>query len=111
MSSGTAWAREVDWTDGSHHLAYCLRGASQSDRDLYVMINAGPEDLTFAVQQGEAADWRRVVDTARPSPEDILADDEAEPLESLSCAVRARSVVVLLRRVGTRPVHVPGVPA
>ncbi len=95
--------REVDWSDGSHHLAYCLRGASQSDRDLYVMINAGQEDLTFRVQEGEPADWRRVVDTARPSPADVLADDEAAPLESLSCLVRARSVVVLLRGVGTRP--------
>jgi len=94
---------EVDWSDTSHHLAYCLRGASQSDRDLYVMINAGPEDLTFTVQQGETADWRRVVDTARPSPSDILSDAEAEPLKSLSCTVRARSLVVLLRRVGTHP--------
>ncbi len=103
--------REVDWSDGSHHLAYCLRGASQSDRDLYVMINAGPEDLTFAVQQGETGDWRRLMDTALPSPADILPDDEAEPLASLSCLVRARSVVVLLRREGTRPVRDPGVPA
>jgi isoamylase len=103
--------REVDWSDTSHHLAYCLRGASHSDRDLYVMMNAGPEDLTFAVQQGEAADWRRVVDTARPSPADVLADDQAEALESLNYLVRARSVVVLLRRVGTRPAHAPGVPA
>ncbi|MCK7574640.1 MAG: hypothetical protein MZV65_01155 [Chromatiales bacterium] len=44
--------REVDWSDTSHHLAYCLRGASQSDRDLYVMINAGPEDLTFTRPAG-----------------------------------------------------------
>jgi glycogen operon protein len=103
--------REVDWSETSHHLAYCLRGASQSDRDLYVMINAGPEDLMFTVQEGETADWRRVVDTARPSPADILADDEAEPLESLTCLVRGRSVVVLLRRIGTQPAREPGVPA
>jgi isoamylase len=103
--------READWSDGSHHLAYCLRGASQSDRDLYVMINAGRDDLTFTVQQGEAADWRRVVDTALPSPADILSDDEAASLESLTYLVRARSVVVLLRRVGTRPVPGPGAPA
>jgi glycogen operon protein len=95
--------REVDWSDNSHHLAYCLRGASQSDRDLYVMINAGLEDLTFTVQEGATADWRRVVDTARPSPADILADEEAEALESSRYLVRARSVVVLLRGVGTRP--------
>ena len=40
--------RDVDWTENSHQLAYCLRGASQGDHDLYVMINAGGDDLTFA---------------------------------------------------------------
>ncbi len=103
--------REVDWSDTSHHLAYCLHGASQSDRDLYVMINAGREDLAFRIQEGGAGEWARVVDTARTSPADILSDDEAEPLESLDFAVRARSVVVLLRRVGTQPAREPGVAA
>jgi isoamylase len=96
--------RDVDWTDASHQLAYCLRGASQADRDLYVMINAGPVDVTFAVQEGTAAEWRRVADTARPSPEDIVADADAVALEAPEYLVRARSLVVLLRDAGTRPV-------
>ena len=75
------------------------------------MINAGCEDLAFRIQEGGAGEWARVVDTARPSPADILSDDEAEPLESLNYAVRARSVVVLLRRIGTQPAREPGVPA
>ncbi len=96
--------RDVDWSDGSHQLAYCLRGASQADRDLYVMINAGPDDLTFAIQEGTAVEWRRVVDTARTSPEDIVADEAPVGLDSLDYVVRARSVVLFLRNVGTRPV-------
>jgi glycogen operon protein len=99
--------REVDWSDGSHHLAYCLRGASQSDRDLYVMINAGPADLTFTIQEGAASDWRRVVDTARPSPDDIVADDDAVAVASCEYLVRARSVAVFLRTEGTRPARRP----
>ncbi len=95
--------RDVDWTDTSHQLAFCLRGASQADRDLYVMINAGPGDLTFTIQEGAAADWRRVVDTAQPSPGDIVADGDAVVLESAEYLVRARSVVVFLRKDGTRP--------
>ena len=39
--------------------------------DLYVMINAYWEPLRFHVQEGEAREWHRVVDTSRPSPEDI----------------------------------------
>jgi isoamylase len=97
--------RDVDWTDGSHQLSYCLHGASQGDRDLYVMVNAGREDLTFTIQDGRAADWRRVVDTSRPSPEDIVADDDGVALETAEYLVRARSVVVFLRNEGTRPVR------
>jgi glycogen operon protein len=95
--------REVDWTEGSQQLAYCLHGASQGDRDLYVMINAGPADLMFTIQPGRATDWGRVVDTGRPSPDDIVADADAVALESAEYLVRARSVVVLLRKEGTRP--------
>ncbi len=94
---------QVDWTDGSHHLAYCLHGASQGDRDLYVMLNAGPGDLVFEVQEGSAAEWARVVDTARPSPQDIVDDARAPRLRSRRCTVAARSVVVLLRDTGTEP--------
>jgi glycogen operon protein len=95
---------DVDWTDVSHQLAYCLRGASQTDRDLYVMINAGPDDRTFTIQEGATAEWRRVVDTSRPSPGDIVADDDAVVVDSPKYLVRARSVVVFLRNDGTRPV-------
>lgn len=52
-----------DLSFNSHTLAYCLHGASQNDNDLYVMVNAFWEDLTFVVQEGEAKDWLRVVDT------------------------------------------------
>ena len=62
-----------------------------------------PVDLTFTVQVGEAAEWRRVVDTGRPSPEDIAPEDEARVLHSRAHVVGARSVVVLLRDRGTRP--------
>ena len=40
----------VDMSHDSHSLAYRLRGASQGDCDLYVMINAYREPLTFAIQ-------------------------------------------------------------
>jgi glycogen operon protein len=89
--------RQVDLSYVSHSLAFCLRGASQQDRDIYVMINAYWEDLNFRIQEGEAKDWMRIADTSKPSPFDLLEIGSEEPLASLDYKVRARSVVVLLR--------------
>jgi isoamylase len=89
--------RQVDLNYYSHTLAFCLHGSSQQDRDIYVMINAYWEDLDFRVQEGEAADWMRSVDTAESSPLDVLDPGSENLLASLIYKVRARSIVVLLR--------------
>ena len=87
----------VDLVYDGHHLAYCLHGASWDDDDLYVMINASWQDLTFTVQEGKAKEWLRVVDTALPSPQDIAEPGHETRLSRLDVLVRARSVVVLRR--------------
>jgi len=106
ISRSRFWREDVGWygvnetpdlSFNSHTLAYCLHGASQHDVDLYVMINAYWEDLTFVVQQGHAIEWRRVIDTSQPSPLDFCELDDAVPLSSLAYNVKARSVVVLAR--------------
>ena len=43
------------------------------------MINAYWEELEFKVQEGTAQEWKRIVDTALPSPDDFL--DDGIPLE------------------------------
>ena len=101
--------RDVDWSDASLQLAYCLHGASQGDRDLYVMLNAGAADVKFRVQEGSAAEWARVVDTAQPSPQDIVPEDQGVRLRSTVYRVRARSVVVLVRDRGTAPAETDSV--
>ena len=60
------------------------------------MINAYSEALNFAIQEGEAKAWQRVVDTSKPSPFDLLEIGSEEPLALLGYKVEARSVVVLL---------------
>jgi len=65
-----------------------------------VMINGGTADAWFTVQEGVPRGWRRVFDTARPSPEDAVDPGEARPLRAPDYLVRARSVVVLLGREG-----------
>jgi isoamylase len=86
----------VDWSGGARQLAYCLHGASVGDRDLYVMINGGASALVFDIQEGAVDGWRRVVDTALESPDDIVAEETAPVVRDSSYPVQARSVVVLL---------------
>jgi len=74
----------------SRSLAFYLNGKSQNDADLYVMINSYWEPLQFRVQQGEAHEWKRVIDTG-------LDDRPEELMDSLNCSVGPRSIVVLVR--------------
>lgn len=100
------WREDVRWygahggpdtSHDSHSLAFHLRGASQNDADLYVMINAYWGDLEFAVQEHEGKGWRRVIDTSLPSPADFFEPGTEPRLEGPDYLVRARSLVVLIR--------------
>ena len=84
--------RDVDMSFFSHTLAYCLHGASEGDSDLYVMINAYWEPLDFTIQEGQAGQWRRAVDTSLPSPQDV--PDTPAQVDKLTYRVAPRSVVV-----------------
>jgi isoamylase len=104
LSRSRFWREDVAWygvgpvvdlSDNSRSLAFSLRGASQGDDDIYVMVNAYWQDLEFEIQEGKAQEWRRIVDTALPSPDDFSA--QGSPLKSAKYRVSARSVVVLLR--------------
>ena len=90
-------ARHPDLNWNSRSLAFCLHGAAVEDADIYVMINAYWEPLEFGIHEGLPGDWRRVVDTSLPSPEDIVPEDQAPPIRSRSYRVPGRSVVVLVR--------------
>jgi len=112
IGRSTFWREDVSWhgADGpidvgreSRCFAYSLRGASVGDDDLYVMINALWEDRAFTVPGGPAFHWWRVVDTARPSPEDIGAPGTEPPLESAGYTVGARSIVVLRHEQDAHP--------
>jgi glycogen operon protein len=88
----------VDFSPESRCLAYVLHGAAEHDDDLCVMINAHGEDREFTLPEGRPPDWRCVVDTSRPSPEDIAEPDSEAALDSDSLTVGSRSVIVLWRR-------------
>jgi glycogen operon protein len=99
------WREDVRWygvgpsadlSHDSHSLAYSLRAGGHGDADLYVMINAHWQPLTFRIQDGSPEGWRRVVDTFLPAPCDI-ADAGTEPFVTAEYEVQPRSIVVLSR--------------
>jgi len=92
--------RHVDFAPESRCFAYCLHGARLGDGDLYVLVNADASDRRFEIQEGGPGDWRRVVDTALPSPDDIAEPGRERVLAEMSYRAAARSVVVLYRPAG-----------
>lgn len=105
LSRNRFWREDVSWygTSGhtdlsywSHSLAFCVRGLSHDDRDIYVMINAYWNDLNFTIQEGKPSEWLCVADTAMPSPADFCDAGEERRINTSSYVVKARSVVVLL---------------
>jgi isoamylase len=86
-----------DWSDHSHSLAFTLR--SLRGRFLFHgMLNAYWEALTFELppvpaerQQG----WRRCIDTALDSPDDICPWETAPVVTQATYVAQPRSVVLL----------------
>jgi glycogen operon protein len=85
-----------DWGDHSHSLALTMESL-RARVLLHMMFNAYWEPLTFELPPGpsSAMRWRRCIDTALASPDDIYHLDEAPTVEASRYRVEARSVVVL----------------
>ena len=95
---------QPDWGPDSHSLAYTLTSAEHRFR-LHLMVNAWWEPLTFVLPptalgdpepafDGEA--WHRWIDTALPSPQDIVPWAEAPLHPQPDYTVQPRSVVALV---------------
>jgi glycogen operon protein len=88
-----------DWADHSHSLAFTLRSL-RGRFALHGMLNAYWEPLTFEVPPVPAEapqGWRRCMDTALPSPDDIHLWNEAPTFTGGTYVVQPRSIVVLAR--------------
>jgi glycogen operon protein len=84
---------EPDWSEHSSSIAIEIRSPAGI---FYVILNAYDEALTFelpapATEHG----WRRLVDTARESPDDIQRWDDADVVDDAFYEVEAHSVVLL----------------
>jgi isoamylase len=98
LSRSRFWREDVRWHSiGPHSVSYFLRGASQNDVDLYVMINSSAEGIMFQIEEGEAGSWQRAIDTSLPSPNDIVEAGQEPVISATKYMVESRSVVVLIK--------------
>jgi isoamylase len=96
-----------DWAKADKKLALMLDGsradtyADRDDNDFFIMFNASEVSVPFRIVPAlEGKRWFRAVDTARPSPEDIVeAGSEAALSKQEEYLVRELSVVVLVSKV------------
>lgn len=86
----------VDMSEESHVLAYCLRAATNFGGDLYVMINGSTNARNFTIHAADTH-WKRLIDTSLPYPLDIADIDSAKRVEENLCRLNPFSVVVLLQ--------------
>ena len=104
LEANIAWhgvkVGEPDWNSSSHSLALSAE-LRQEKLILHLILNAYWEPLEFelpAVRGGDRNPWHRWIDTARPSPDDILDWQAAPRVEGCRYRTEARSVVALFAR-------------
>ncbi len=89
---------QPDWSYDARTLAFTLISA-EDDAAIHVAINMQVEPVQFRLptpRPGSA--WYCAVDTARPSPLDIVDAGVEQVVTSLERSVEGRSIVVLLER-------------
>jgi isoamylase len=107
----TAWhglkLHQPDWSNTSHSVAFTAELLRQRLL-LHTILNAYWESLEFELPptgNGSGYPWRRWIDTAKDSPNDILEWPKAPPLAGSTYRVEPRSVVVLFAEVGPEAGH------
>jgi len=86
---------QPDWNDDSHSLAVGVQLPDRGVR-LHVIFNAYWEPLDFQLPPvGDGAHWRRWLDTACESPDDVVDWECSPPVRGSSYRAEARSSVVL----------------
>jgi isoamylase len=88
---------QPDWSDHSHSVAFTAE--IRPEKLLFhLILNACRKPLDFelpSTANDEAKPWRRWIDTAQETPNDIVPWEEAPAFQELTYRAEARSVVVL----------------
>ena len=95
---------QPDWSGHSHSLAFEAELRREGQR-VYLILNAHREPLDFELPptgEGSAGPWRRWIDTALASPEDIVPWETAPALSGQTTyRAAAHAVVVLFGELGS----------
>jgi glycogen operon protein len=86
------------WQDPNARCLALTLGGFDGAPDLHAVLNMFWEPLDFEVPLIPGRRWFRAVDTARPSPDDIVETAHQVPIEGDHVRVEGRSVLVLLSR-------------
>lgn len=95
-----------DFGPYSRHIAFSLDGRlsdrmpahAPADCDFYIALNARPEALAFRIPRSPSGRrWKRVVDTAQPSPYDFLPDEDRPFIaDGAQYSVARHSLIILV---------------
>jgi len=86
------------WSDPDARALGMTLGGFNGEPDIHVMLNMFWDALDFETPPLPRRRWFKAVDTAEPSPRDIEDSGNAVEIPGKVCAVRGRSVVVLVSR-------------
>jgi glycogen operon protein len=91
-----------DWDDSSRSLGCLILAKDTGEHDLYLMFNADPGKMVFAIPAAPKAKvWCRVVDTSQKPPADIHEAGRETQLKAQDRYVLSgRSMVILMSRRG-----------
>jgi isoamylase len=84
------------WNDPGCRVLALTLGDPGDGADLHIVLNMDDQELEFEVPTVPGRTWRRVVDTARDAPIDIVEERDAPPVHGAAVRVSGRSVVVLV---------------
>jgi glycogen operon protein len=90
---------EPAWEDpNTQVLAFTLGAAGSDEEDLHIILNMSEKELDMALPNPQGKFWYSAVDTAKPSPEDIVERERQRAVSGNSYRAISRSVVVFERR-------------
>ncbi len=90
-----------DWSEDSHSLAILVSNL-QRPFVIYFIFNSYWDALEFELPahfQGIELEWDRVIDTAKPSPDDCVELDAAVKVENGTYRADSRAIVILLAKI------------
>lgn len=94
-----------DWSTDCHVLAFTLHRTGvegHCDSDFFVMVNGSREEpVEFIVpdiqEPGTSARWHKIIDTAEPSPDDIVDFENGAAVEPGSTVTAANMSLIVLQ--------------